>query len=45
MGTYINRRTLGYFMSSVKNLVEGKAIAIRCIEKKIKLSGLDLDQQ
>lgn len=44
MGTYINKRTLLYFMSSMKNVVEGKAVAVRCIEKKIKLTGLDLDK-
>lgn len=45
MGTYINRNTLLYFMNSTRNLVEGKAMAVRCTERKIKLKGLDLDRQ
>lgn len=43
MGPHINKRVLGYFKSSAKNLVEGKAIAVRCCKRKFKCGGLDLD--
>lgn len=43
MGTYINRRTLSYFKGSMRNVIEGKAIAVRCCERKFKVGVLDLD--
>lgn len=43
MGTYISNQALNYFMSSSKNLVEKRAIAIYCSKRKIKCGKLDLD--
>lgn len=45
MGAYINRKTLIRFMSITKNLVEGKACAVRFCNRKFKCGNLDLDAE
>lgn len=45
MGPYINRRTLLRFMSMARSLVEKRAVAVRCSQRRIRMAGLDLDAE